>query len=183
MIKHIQVFPRVVLSTMMRTKETISSLNWALISMYSTPKEQLVTEHNIEFMKSMNCRHALNICVGDLTKDSYENIKKLSPELIKEGMRLFDETDAQKILDFVKFINNEPIGILVIHCDAGISRSASCGLFLCRYLGLDESAFRKSNRGMHPNNYIYGILAEVSGITKDYKKYWNQLIIKSDNVL
>jgi predicted protein tyrosine phosphatase len=175
MIKHILVFPRVVIARMLKGKETISSLSWALISIYSTPKEQLITEDQMGLIKEMNCKNVLNLCVADATANNFERVKYMNPGKVKDGMRLFDESDAHKILDFVKIVNDEPIGRLVVHCDAGISRSGGVGIFLCRYLGLDEKEFRKINRNILPNNYIYDMLSNISGLNKDYEKYWNNI--------
>jgi len=174
MIRHIYVFPREVIATVIRNQETISSLSWALISIYSSPPEQLVTDDKVELMHRMNCKSILNLCFGDVTKEQFERIKDVTPKALDHGLRLFDETDAQKILDFVKVVNDEPIGTLVVHCDAGISRSGAVGLFISRLLGLDEKEFRKTNRIIHPNNYVYGVLTEVSGMNKDYEKYWEK---------
>lgn len=174
MIRHIYVFPREVIATVIRNQETISSLSWALISIYSSPPEQLITEDKIELMHRMNCGPILNLCFGDITKEQFERIKVATPKTLDQGLRLFDETDAHKILDFVKILNDEPIGTLVVHCDAGISRSGAIGLFITRLLGLDEKEFRKNNRYIHPNNFIYDVLTEVSGINKDYEKYWEK---------
>lgn len=44
----------------------------------------------------------------------------------------FDCTHARKILDFVKHLGDEDI---LVHCHAGVSRSAAVAKFLCDHLG------------------------------------------------
>jgi len=172
MIRHIRVFPRKVITDVITNQETISSLSWALISIYSTPAEKLITDDKVELMHRMNCKSILNLCFGDISKEQFERIKSITPKKLDSGLRLFDETDAHKILDFVKLLNDEHVGVLVVHCDAGTSRSGAVGLFINRLLGLDEKEFRKVNRYINPNSYIYDILAYISGINKDYEKCW-----------
>lgn len=63
---------------------------------------------------------------------------------------LFTEVHAHMILDFVK--EHKDVERIVIHCDAGHSRSPAIAAALCRVHGMDDSMwFRAKN----PNKRVY----------------------------
>ena len=69
----------------------------------------------------------------------------------KIDVKLFSDKNAQEILDFVQY-NRVDIDLIVIHCEAGISRSAGvAGALSLIYNGSDEYYFKK----YLPNMFVY----------------------------
>ena len=53
---------------------------------------------------------------------------------------------AKQIINFIdKAQEDENDSVLVVHCQAGISRSGAVGTFACDYCGLDYNRFIKEN--------------------------------------
>jgi predicted protein tyrosine phosphatase len=175
MIRDIVVVPRIVIKDAIEKQYFIFKKSWHLISICTQPQEELVKETELIILKSLGCQELLTLFFGDYTLDKWNNIQD-SLKSITPNTRLFDESDADKIIKFINKINEDIYGTLVIHCDAGISRSGAVGLFVCRYLGLDERKFRKMNSYIHPNPYILEILCKKSGLTEDYIKLWSGLL-------
>jgi predicted protein tyrosine phosphatase len=79
-------------------------------------------------------------------------------------LRVVDSTDepftaehAEQILEFVDRVAGDGV-TLVVHCEAGISRSAGVAAALSRsFLGADASFFEN----YIPNSLIYGMLLEA----------------------
>lgn len=72
---------------------------------------------------------------------------------------LFDETYADKILNFIE--KNKHVDILLVHCEAGISRSPAIAAAISKiYLGYkeDQIYFEKYS----PNMLVYKILLDVA---------------------
>jgi hypothetical protein len=178
MINYIKVFPRAEISNIL--KKIPLSLStilfndfktpWALISLYGlkdrgyhdydTNHNVLITADNVSILKELGCVSYHNSCFMDITKEQYD---KHHRNIYMEGM-LFDEERARNIVEFVDKIRDSAER-LIIHCDAGISRSSATGLWATRYLGLDEMKFWNNNNHIRPNPYVFKILCNVSGIT------------------
>lgn len=75
--------------------------------------------------------------------------------------KLFDESHARQVVDFVRRINDDPqLFDLVIHCKAGISRSAAVALFAADETGCDFP--RKPFAGL-ANKHILSTLQKLTG--------------------
>ena len=70
---------------------------------------------------------------------------------------LFSRRHARQIWDFV-LIHRDSVQRIVIHCDAGVSRSPAVAAALARTLGGDESEFFTGK--YHPNMRVYRLLVE-----------------------
>lgn len=67
--------------------------------------------------------------------------------------------DAKDIIAFTELVKNARREFeLYIHCSAGVCRSGAVGLFLTRYLGLDEEKFYKRNPQIIPNRWVMDVL-------------------------
>lgn len=78
---------------------------------------------------------------------------------IKNQLTCFSEKNASDVLDFVEKVKNS-IEILIVACEAGISRSAGTAAALGKiYLGNDDFIFN-SERYM-PNYYIYQTILRI----------------------
>jgi predicted protein tyrosine phosphatase len=73
-----------------------------------------------------------------------------------EVLKLFSQDDAKAILSLIKLM--EPyINLIVVNCEAGISRSAAIGAALSILLKLPDkdSRFFTSKGRFYPNRFIY----------------------------
>ncbi len=103
--------------------------------------------------------------------DLNENDFKIAPELRKK-QPTFNIKMAHKIVAFIDSLREKDIKLLLIHCDAGVSRSGAVGIFACRYLDMDENEFRKEHRNIGPNTLVYDLLIRESGMRGEYQKWW-----------
>lgn len=95
-------------------------------------------------------KHVLYLKFYDLDGNN-QRILELLPEKFKNG--LFTDNQAIQILDFVEKVKDE-IDTLVVHCEAGISRSSGVAAALSSiYYGSDIHIFL--NRRYCPNMFVY----------------------------
>jgi len=88
-----------------------------------------------------------------------------------DGCQLFDAEHAHRILDFVK-VSWGRIQVLVVHCEAGASRSPAVAAALSRiYLGEDRDFFRP---GVYDPNYlVYHTLLNVARLRDEFQEERN----------
>lgn len=195
MINYIKIVPRVAIEFLVEKNERAvnkvlfgdTTTPWALISIFGLKSEMnqnggrdkntLVAEKEFSVLKEMGCIDFHNSCFMDITKEQYE---RLNRTIYMENM-LFNENRAQQIIDFVNKVKDS-CERLVIHCDAGVSRSGATGLWASRYLGLDEKKYCDNNTGIQPNPYVLEILSEVSGMKKEYEAFWMNHLSKLDTI-
>lgn len=82
------------------------------------------------------------------------------------GFNLFNDSFAYDILDFVTLYWDE-IETLLVHCDAGISRSSAVAAVISRLKFGDEGEFLESP--YEPNPLVYRTLREVATGRDDYQ--------------
>jgi predicted protein tyrosine phosphatase len=76
-----------------------------------------------------------------------------------EGYKIFDEEDAKRIIDFVNMNQgSKEDWKLVVHCDAGISRSAGVAAALSKIFNDDDKYFFKHYL---PNSLVYNTILKV----------------------
>jgi len=74
---------------------------------------------------------------------------------------LFSEDDAHKIWDFVEsFWERDDIGTIMVHCQAGISRSAATAAAIENCLN-EENPSRFWEGRFHPNMHVFSTLVET----------------------
>ena len=83
-----------------------------------------------------------------------------------------EEYEPPKPSDFIglkRFIDfhKDSISGIVIHCDAGISRSAGCAMAVAEYLGC-ENIVRTQGESFRPNFTVYDCTRKELGIYYDY---------------
>ena len=155
MITNILVLNRDRVETAIRNKEKAS--NWYLISIYGKSPE-LLTKTNTEILTEMGCKKAISLEFWDLTpEDLTDQLKQRYPNVV-----LFNEDHAKRIINFLDEIKNckEP-SLLIVHCDAGISRSGAVGEFASDYFGLSYEQFCKDNDVL-PNAHIKALLRRMA---------------------
>lgn len=124
----------------------------------------------LTFNKSGACKAALNITFDDIEETIYYEGKEL---------HLFDRNDADKIVKFIRGLEELNIDKLVVHCHAGISRSAAVGASILKYYtGKDDEIF---NSDMYaPNRWVYRKMLEAFGLegattSKEFKQLLDSL--------
>lgn len=76
-----------------------------------------------------------------------------------EKYSIFDDKQAREVVDFLESIRHRSQEEwLVVHCAAGVSRSAAIGLWAVRYFALNEESFRKIHTWIRPNKYVTKLL-------------------------
>jgi protein-tyrosine phosphatase len=193
MIKYVKIVPRMGIELLLEKHELAMrkilfndvSTPWALISVFGLKevmndkggrdKNPLISKENFPILKDMGCVDYANSCFMDITKEQYE---KHNRTIYMENM-LFDTNRAERIVHFVDKIKDSCVR-LIVHCDAGVSRSGAIGLWVTRYLGLDEKKYCDSNLGIKPNLHVVDVLSDVSGIKKDYEQFWMDNMYKLD---
>lgn len=168
MITHVLVRSRRDVENIIASRTQIQQ-PWSLISIYGTVR--LLDEGTT----LPNCQNIISLKFSDVSDKELDIIKTASKHEANKVI-LFNEQHAKQIIEFVNKINKQQDHVLVVHCNAGISRSGAVGLFVCRYLHLDEKMFRAYHPDIQPNFYIYNILYTVSGMKGDYEKFWQNTI-------
>jgi len=141
---------------------------WYLISIYSDD-DILLTDKNKEIIKEMGCRLSISLSFWDITDKQALKIsegKDQHSKKLQKGMTLFNTEQAKEVIGFLMLCDqDDDDGVLVVHCDAGISRSGAVGTFAVDFLHLDYQAFTKGNPFLRPNYYVLRVLRNVAGMT------------------
>jgi len=169
-ISKILVLPRIWVEAVIKGERWHPEITgkWALVSIYSD--KLLLDEANRESLELLGCNNYITFRFSDITKTAYDRI----PEDELKTIHLFTREQAHQIINFIDRVKDE-VDTLVVHCTAGISRSAACALFAHRYLGTDEEEFWRLNSQILPNEYVLSLLMEASGLRGDYEKRWETL--------
>lgn len=137
------------------------SSNTAIISIHDNDP--------IEPGKVDNLKAFMSICFSDIDK-----------EIDNKDLTLFNLKMANEIKDFVDKYKNS-VDKIIVHCLAGISRSAAVACVISRYLnGSDEEIF-KSGR-YFPNRLVYKIMCNEFGLEYDKKLFDKKIGLKYETV-
>jgi hypothetical protein len=155
LIEQIKIYNRFSIKSILDELENPPSNSWYAISIYSSRQEPLFYDSDSDLHTKLGCKGFLSIQFDDITPYSYEEYKKQFPDLI-----LFNDGHAKKIIEYIDKINNEiePFD-LVIHCQAGISRSGAVG----EYASKRSKIYFYDNQ-IRPNPFIYRTLLKESGL-------------------
>lgn len=151
--------------------------SWALISIQALPREVII-QNSVQkkFLQKMGCHSLMQPVFGDISLEEYQKIHSkpgsIGYEQVKDVPVLTPDL-ARHIVNFIDEVNKSDIETLIVQCHAGVSRSGAVATFACRYLGLDEEKFRADNKYIHPKDYIYDVLIEVSGLRGDFDRFWD----------
>lgn len=126
------------------------------------------------------------IKIGKKAEKRYEQLynlwksgKNVDDEFVYDGIRIMTFDEAKQIVDFITD-NIEKTDEIIIHCYAGISRSAAVAKYILdRYPDFDWEVPYKN---WAPNKHIYKMLMMVGNETQEDTKqrshkvvYWNGL--------
>ena len=157
MSNRIFIVPRVYFYKQMQlagiTDENVElNSGWAFISIQST---KALEPSESPYFK-MDHENVLTLTFDDITDKDTDVLTQY------KGSRLFDTTDAKKIISFVEKNKDRKF---LIHCTAGISRSGAVGTFIQRVLGIGYKKFLKDNPNISPNAYVLSVLMSEYRLT------------------
>ncbi len=109
----------------------------------------------------------------DVLEDEYQ--ERELPESERPARPLYPaarKEDMEGLKEFVDSLSDESINLLIVHCGAGMSRSAAVATAVKEYLGTKHDDIIHCARKMYPNRHVEEIAKEVLGIRKDEKDYY-----------
>ena len=122
--------------------------NYIIISISS-----IDTEEHVLFSPNNKCKGVIRLKFNDLERDYGDKIRAPRQGDFS-GLKMF-------IDDFVERGNIEDI---IVHCEAGISRSSALGAVIAQYLGLDEFNLIWNNDKYIPNERVYRLASNEFGL-------------------
>lgn len=102
--------------------------------------------------------------------DDYHNYSNLVTYIFKDDEESFSELQANCIVEDVEFAKNYGKNIIV-HCFAGVSRSAAVAKWINDYLKL---GIEKYNDYTQHNKHVYDTLCKVSGV-ENINNYYREM--------
>lgn len=129
----------------------------------------------------------LELRFADVTPEGFahiiENEKDLVDKQLADGhaMWLMTTDHAKQINEFVDRVKDK-IELLVVHCDAGVSRSSAVAIELCVKLGLTEELDTlQANKRFHPNYYVRDLIREQWSCTSaERQRLYEKLFIDTE---
>ena len=100
-----------------------------------------------------NHENVLNLAFDDCEHDGQPSPTQ------PEGTRAFSESQAKELFEFIK--KHRDKDQCIVHCMAGISRSAGCGTFINGYCGGNWEEFKRTNPHICPNARVERMLNEA----------------------
>jgi predicted protein tyrosine phosphatase len=170
MIKRIYAVPRQMVGEII-TQSTAGSVatQSLLVSICSSKRERILSEQkHFDMLKSYGFGRVLELFFVDTTLEEFPQFIAQHPG--NPTLHLFSHEDARKLVDFINENKYGDIDRLLVHCDAGKSRSGAVAAWAFRYLsreglvGKTSDQFWADNRQISPNPYVAKILCSVSGI-------------------
>lgn len=175
MINEVKIYSRFEMENFARMgdKFPYKERPWYLISIHSDPDDSFLTDFHKEAITELGCRDAVSLQFWDITDEQASKIMEAEDEQAKrlqEGLKLFGTEDAKTVMGFIMSSNqdDEADGLLVVHCDAGISRSGAVGTFAVDFLRLDYQEFINKNTYIRPNYYVLRVLRRMSDMTPKF---------------
>ena len=111
----------------------------------------------IPYNSKNGIKKLLSLSFDDITDDTYSDMVEECPEYVTEHSAvLMSKQDAARIVAFVKKYKDSVDGIIV-HCDAGVSRSAGIMAAIMKWLTGDDSKIFNDLR-FHPNMWCYRLV-------------------------
>jgi predicted protein tyrosine phosphatase len=132
---------------------------WSLISVHSDEEGvsgPLLTHRAVRRFKALGMVHGMTLRFEDFDDNPrvLENMRRCWYSPI-----LFDEDMAERVVRFIEGEHGAVEGrTLVVHCDAGVSRSGAIGMFVVARCGLDGDAFLRANSYIRPNERVLRLL-------------------------
>lgn len=122
--------------------------NYIIISISSIDNEEYVL-----FSPNDKCKGVIRLKFNDLERDYGDKIR--AP---KQG----DFSGLKMFID--AFVERGNIEDIIVHCEAGISRSSAVAAVIARYLNLDEFNLIWNNDRYIPNELVYRLASNEFGL-------------------
>jgi predicted protein tyrosine phosphatase len=147
---------------------------WHLVSVYTGDKQSplYLTDETVAALKGIGMAESLSLEFWDITDSPrlIEELKVKYPQYI-----LFSEEQAAKVAKFMADRKAEKgDDILVVHCDAGISRSGAIAEFACEFFGMGRKEFLKENPYLHANPMVLRMLRNAAGMAQESAFTWQR---------
>jgi predicted protein tyrosine phosphatase len=150
----------------------INHKRWHLISIScpdrTSKPNALVNEKTKGVLEFQGCQKILSLQFDDLRDDQVEFC-------LKNGFKpvLFTKEQAKQVVDFIKELQMESENSdLIIHCDAGISRSGAVAKFTSDFLKIPFL-----DPYIRPNTYVLRLLWEVIDERNATEKFKNFIMV------
>ena len=156
----------------MKYKIDIKSRNECIIFSTRDLKEDCViisinnTGYDTNILKNKNIIDICKLWFDDIDNEKYED----------EDLKLMNIKQAIEIKNFVEK-HKSKVKHIVIHCSAGISRSAAVGCVIAGYLNNTDNYLWQSGRYM-PNKHVYKIMCEVFNLKYSDKMFKQKMNMK-----
>ena len=141
---------------------------------FLTERQQSILrkKHNFTFINSYR--------FDDIGGDIWESIVKRKgidrSKFIEFNDEIANEIKSLIISSYEPFIHwVEVRELLVVHCHAGISRSAAIGSAIAFYLGLDYLNFSQMNTNIDPNKFILAKMLNAFGVSNEQFNEWSNV--------
>ena len=105
-----------------------------------------------------NKSNVLNLDFDDCEKDM--TVKEIGTNENIE-LKAFTKEQAKEVLNFITIQKEKGMKTCVIHCAAGISRSAGCAVAINDFFGGDYKKFKYDNPQIQPNQHVVRLMNEV----------------------
>lgn len=132
--------------------------SYAVISINSTGESLLFSEiaDRVGISDRPDFRW-LSLRFDDITEDTYNEMMEECPEYVSSHkLKLMNKIDARKIVDFVNDFWGKT-DRFIVHCDAGVSRSAGVMAAILKYKTGDDSEVFNSKMYC-PNMWCYRLV-------------------------
>ena len=161
MIKSIKLYNRFNMDCFASTEGLNFPYNhWYLVSIYGNPEKPLMVENTGSVFKKLGLQKYVSLNFWDLDDREFNKIKPQYP-----NATIFNREHANKIIRLLHMAQKDKKdSALVVHCAAGISRSAAVGTFACDYCKLDYAEFVKENPSIYSNQYVLNILRRQANL-------------------
>ena len=117
----------------------------------------LIRDHKIKTLHELGMVDHLNVFCDDITPEQAEELHQERPG--EYLVKLFDENNAKDVIEFIEKYKNEDY-VLIVHCDAGISRSSATAIFCGSFVGIGPEYFVGHYPYIRPNQHILKTLRD-----------------------
>lgn len=163
MIKTITVYNRFHMDTVAGNLSQIPSKYWHLISI-SGLNNILINDKTKSSFESQGCHKILALQFDDISPNVFAKCLEADKKVT-----LFSKDQAKQIVEFIGVVQEETEpSDLVIHCEAGISRSGAVARFTSDFLKIPFD-----DKHIHPNSYVLRTLWEVVDEQKAIERFKN----------
>lgn len=148
MIRRVQVVPKVEFERRLRLQPNFLDSHFA-ISICDPGEKRAFDGAHEHLLKLTFC----DVGAGEI------------PRGLRRKYPCMSRHDALRTIAFIKRCRSASAVLdLVVHCNAGISRSGAVGRFAVEFLHLSRLEFHENNRLVFPSSHVLGLLRDSAGL-------------------